>query len=144
MPKVRKLQAPKINTLDNLFSDPEAGNDEPSTPGSPGLEEEAVDIAVEKEVPKKKTCDATHNILEKVTRENCIPDIAQVEPGSLVIVSRESEEEPGETVLQVYMVSPDLEDGTGQNMMPVKLTPELLNTVSAGMTNVSPINFNPQ
>ncbi|XP_043278680.1 transcription factor TFIIIB component B'' homolog [Venturia canescens] len=142
LPKVRKLQAPKINTLDNLFSDPETANEPPSPRSSIPENERAMDHTDEGEIPPEKTSEETHNILEKVPRESCISDITQVEPGSLVIVSRESEEEPGETVLQVYMVSPDLDDGTGQNMMPVKLTPELLNTVSAGMTNVNPINFN--
>lgn len=149
-PKVRKLQAPTINTLDNLFSDPEQEAAESPNQDDPSaeLDEDRVtkEASEDQEMPDAETISIadTELVAKSQSVHDSLAGIPQVEPGSLVIVSRESEEDPGETVLQVYMVSSDIDEGGGnglkRNMTPVVLTPELLNTVTAGITKVSPVD----
>ena len=163
VPKVRKLQAPTINTLDKLFSDHE---EDPERIEKENEQETADDNTENSEVLESMPPN-DHEIANQVQQiaekdkisennvslesswqsqniENSLSGISQVEPGSLVIVSQESTESPGETLLQVYMVSSHIDktqaNGVMQNMTPVVLTSELLNTVTAGMSNVAPIN----
>ncbi|XP_015126486.1 transcription factor TFIIIB component B'' homolog [Diachasma alloeum] len=71
-----------------------------------------------------------------------VEGLQDVEPGSLVIVSKESPDEPGKTIVQVYMVGKDLNGGE-EKMTPVDLSSELLSTVTSGLNShgVSPIKF---
>ncbi|XP_063982143.1 transcription factor TFIIIB component B'' homolog [Diachasmimorpha longicaudata] len=71
-----------------------------------------------------------------------VEGLQDVEPGSLVIVSKESPDEPGKTIVQVYMVGKDLNGGE-EKMTPVNLSSELLSTVTSGLNNqdVSPIKY---
>ncbi|XP_057338144.1 uncharacterized protein LOC130676143 [Microplitis mediator] len=84
VPKPKKLRINSKHILDNILGD------------------KLDDV----ETPSKDTPDpiAGDKILSLERDENSGADISNVEPGSLVIVSSESAEEPGKTEVQVYMV----------------------------------------
>lgn len=110
VPKVRKLQAPEINTLDNQFA-----------------EQKSQETT---EVVEKQPATQLHNIDDI---RKMIPDVDQIEPGSLVILTKEAVGQPGKNVVQVYMVNA----GLGDQIMPVNLAPELLATVTTRITEVN-------
>lgn len=74
-----------------------------------------------------------------------IPNIIdnKIEPGSLVILSRESTEEPGNTIVQVYMVSSNVDTNADVkcNVTPVDLPPKLLTTVTEKLEEAESINM---
>lgn len=129
VPKVRKLQAPDINAsgtlTDNIAVELYDMSDK--------------DQSIETEdltVPPPETSEVI---------KHAIPDIDQVEPGSVVILSKESLEKPGKTILQVYMVSPNVNRANlnnKQDLTPVVLSPELLATVTTKMSEVEPVTVN--
>ncbi|XP_024935921.1 transcription factor TFIIIB component B'' homolog isoform X2 [Cephus cinctus] len=144
LPKVRKLQAPDVNTLDTTIL-------------SDNIEEvNTIDIEPSKEQAILENSDATEKLVQEPTNDhpvspvqppevikNSLPDMSQVEPGSLVIFAQESMEEPENTIVQVYMVNPHVDPNdpnAKQNMTPVDLTPELLATVTSGIAKVEPIS----
>lgn len=99
LPKVKRLQGPDINTLDNERLNC-SSNDE---------------ITISSEDNAKVTENLIFdniNLNSEIHHidpiKTVIPSIGNVEPGSLVILSKESLEEPGKSVLQVYMVSSDV------------------------------------
>lgn len=113
--KAKKLQAPDINMLNipNAVSD-DVDNDV--------NESSVIDNSGETVIPSHVTVEVTE-VVNTPTEDgksvetscpeniaNVIPNINQMEPGSLVIVSKESTEEPGNTILQVYMVSPNVDN----------------------------------
>lgn len=118
--KAKKLQAPDVNMLDtsNAVSDDDMNEslviDDSSETVIPSH------IAVEvTEVVNTSTEDGKS--VETSCPENIasvIPNINQMEPGSLVIVSKESAEEPGNTILQVYMVSPNVHNVANAAIQP--------------------------
>ncbi|XP_034943740.1 transcription factor TFIIIB component B'' homolog [Chelonus insularis] len=73
-----------------------------------------------------------------------VPDISSVEPGSLVIVSNESAEEPGKTVVQVYMVESNIEEignTFSKTLNPVnEIESELIPTVTEELTTTSTLD----
>ncbi|KAG7197027.1 hypothetical protein KM043_017560 [Ampulex compressa] len=122
-------------------------------------EEEKMEISMQRQntddVPEEdeRITDCT-NALDNVTVNTAthytetiktvIPDIGHVEPGSLVILSKESSEEPGKSVLQVYMVSSNLESSKDQikpDITPLNLSPELLATVTTKLSNIDSIGI---
>lgn len=114
VPKVRRLQAPEINTLDKQYIQQNKSTEEKAT---------------EKKTSAK---DAIKNVDDI---RNMIPDVESIEPGSLVILSKEAPDEPGKNILQVYMVNAN-QDSPDQSMTPIDLSPELLATVTTRITQV--------
>lgn len=98
LPKVKKLQGPDINTFDNerLNYCPNDHEITISSENDAKVTEDLIFDSINSEI---------HHIDPLKT---VIPNIGDVEPGSLVILSKESLEEPGKSVLQVYMVSSDV------------------------------------
>ncbi|XP_072767672.1 uncharacterized protein Bdp1 isoform X2 [Anoplolepis gracilipes] len=101
--KMKKLQAPDINKLNmpkvKAVSDSDVENE------SSVIDDVVIPSHVAVEVTEVVNTEANESMEtcpENIT--NVIPNINQMEPGSLVIVSKESTEEPGNTILQVYMV----------------------------------------
>ncbi|KMR00325.1 transcription factor tfiiib component b -like protein [Lasius niger] len=105
--KAKKLQAPDVNMLNtpNVNAESDSGANESSV-----IDDETVissHVAVEViNTPTEDGESVETSSPENIT--NVIPNLNQMEPGSLVIVSKESAEEPGNTILQVYMVSPNV------------------------------------
>ncbi|KYN14095.1 Transcription factor TFIIIB component B'' like protein [Trachymyrmex cornetzi] len=95
--KIRKLQAPDLTTRN-----------------SNNVEKE---LPVDNKIPSHVAVEITEYVNTQVTNSentepscsdnimSMIPNINQMEPGALVIVSKESAENPGNTILQVYMVA---------------------------------------
>ncbi|XP_051164138.1 transcription factor TFIIIB component B'' homolog isoform X2 [Leptopilina boulardi] len=122
LPKRRKLQAPNIESSDYSDVDESIPQDSKTTNV--------------KETEKSES--QSHDIIS-----NVIPNIKDIEPGSLVILTRESPGEPGKTVVQVYMVSKDYnanDPNSEQNMTPVDLSPELLATVNSKISEAQPVH----
>lgn len=111
--KMKKLQAPDVNKLNtpnvNAISDGVIEN-ESSVIGDENVISSHVAVEVTEVVNTsiKNDESAETSCPENIT--NVIPNINQMEPGSLVIVSKESAEEPGNTILQVYMVSSNVDN----------------------------------
>jgi len=113
-PKVKKLRAPDVNMLDRNVEDAVSPNKETAT---------LSEVTEETNAPTENSRNA------EMSEDMVIPNINQIEPGSLVIVSKESEEDPEDTILQVYMVGPTV-NNVGAIVMPnltsVDLPPKLL------------------
>lgn len=108
-PKVKKLRAPDVNMLDRSVEDTMLLNSETAT---------SLEVTEEASTPVENGGNA------ETPESMAISNINQMEPGSLVIVSKESEEDPGDTILQVYMVGPNIgnNDATIRpNLMPVAI-----------------------
>lgn len=126
LPKVKKLQGPDINTLDNERVNYDS-SDQESTVSS-------------KNTTKDNSTNSETNYVNSVKTE--ISNINHVEPGSLLILSKESPEEPGKSVLQVYMVSSNVnssENVEEQAATPIHLPPELLATVTTRLSDTEAI-----
>lgn len=137
LPKVKKLQGPDINTLDSAIGDSDLDQDETET-----LRKGGENVTGVVHVSDSANINSTE-VRCTETLKTVIPDINQVEPGSLVILSKESPEEPGKSVLQVYMVSSNIassNDKAERNITPVDLSPELLATVTTRLSDVEPIS----
>ncbi|KAI4499953.1 hypothetical protein M0802_004823 [Mischocyttarus mexicanus] len=119
VPKVRKLQGPDVNNLDNTDTEQHLDNTEKI-------------LLKTKKKPIIKSKNATSNDTDLTVINNqvnpdvitsAIPNISEVEPGSVVILSKESPEE-GKTVLQVYMVGSTIDtiNNKGDNDIALKET----------------------
>lgn len=139
-PKKRRLQAPEINKLD-----------EPQT--DEALEEEIENQEESAQPETESTCDEIpetppckeESLIEsspKIIKPQ-ISNISKVEPGSLVILSSKSLDQPGKTMLQVYMVSPNpdpIDSNSDQSAISVDLSPELLATVTSTVSQIGTPN----
>ncbi|XP_043472957.1 transcription factor TFIIIB component B'' homolog [Leptopilina heterotoma] len=126
LPKRRKLQAPNIESSD--YSDAD--------------ESKAQESELKNTPETERSESQSHDIIS-----NVIPNMKDIEPGSLVIITRESPGEPGKTVVQVYMVSKDYnanDPNSEQNMTPVDLSPELLATVNSKISEAQPVHVKSQ
>ncbi|XP_043507413.1 transcription factor TFIIIB component B'' [Frieseomelitta varia] len=99
LPKIKKLQGPDINTLDNERLN-YCSNDDELTMSS--------ENNVTEKVTEDLIFDSINSEIHHIDPKTVIPNINDVEPGSFVILSKESLDEPGKSVLQVYMVSSDV------------------------------------
>ncbi|KAK1128070.1 hypothetical protein K0M31_003555 [Melipona bicolor] len=99
LPKIKKLQGPDINTLDNERLN-HCSNDDELTMSS--------ENNVTEKVSEDLIFDSINSEIHHIDPKTVIPNINDVEPGSFVILSKESLDEPGKSVLQVYMVSSDI------------------------------------
>lgn len=138
LPKVKKLQGPDINTLDGGIKDNDLVENETES-----LPENGEKVAGLVHMSEGVDINPTE-VQNTETLKTVIPDINQVEPGSLVILSKESPEEPGKSVLQVYMVSSNIapaKDKIEPNITLVDLSPELLATVTTRLSDVEPISL---
>ncbi|KAK9309855.1 hypothetical protein QLX08_000659 [Tetragonisca angustula] len=99
LPKIKKLQGPDINTLDNERLN-YCSNDDELTMSS--------ENNVTEKVTEDLIFDNINSEIHHIDPKTVIPNINDVEPGSFVILSKESLDEPGKSVLQVYMVSSDV------------------------------------
>ncbi|XP_047348629.1 transcription factor TFIIIB component B'' homolog isoform X1 [Vespa velutina] len=119
VPRVRKLQGPDINNLHNVEHSDHS---------------EGILLENNKETIKSTNISNNSVINDDVYPDvitSAIPNIGEVEPGSVVILSKESPEEPGETVLQVYMVSSNVEAiniPIENDIVPMKTSSEVLTT----------------
>lgn len=126
--KLKKLQAPDVNKLNTPNIDTESDSDAENK--SSIVDNEVIPSHVAVEVTEvANTSNEDGESAETSCPENItsvIPNINQMEPGSLVIVSKESAEEPGNTILQVYMVSSNVDntstDSTDQQNLLKPLT----------------------
>jgi len=92
-------------------------------------------------VPANNNGNATTTCPENLT--TMIPNINEIEPGSLVILSKESTEDPGNTILQVYMVSSNVDIANANvkhNVTPMDPLPKLLTTVADKLEKAESIN----
>ncbi|XP_077267941.1 transcription factor TFIIIB component B'' homolog Bdp1 isoform X3 [Temnothorax americanus] len=103
--KIRKLQAPDISTSNSNTGNETSIDDKPMIPSHVAVEvTEYVNTSVTNSGNTETSC--SDNIMK------IIPNINQMEPGALVIVSKESTENPGNTILQVYMVASNIDSTT--------------------------------
>lgn len=136
LPKVKKLQGPDINTLDNERLNYESSD-----------YETIISTNADRKAEDNSNLESTNSNIEthyEKSVKTVIPNIGHVEPGSLVILSKESSEEPGKSVLQVYMVSSDINSSQNleeSTMTPVNLPPELLATVTTRLSDVESITL---
>lgn len=117
-PKVKKLRAPDVNMLDKSVENTVSLNSETAT---------SLEVTEEASTPAEDGGNA------ETPDSMALPNISQMEPGSLVIVSKESEDDPEDTILQVYMVGPNVDNGCAAikpNLMPVDMPPKLLTTAT--------------
>ena len=98
LPKIKKLQGPDINTLDNERLN-YCSNDELTMSSENNVTEKVTEDLI---------FDSINSEIHHIDPKTVIPNINDVEPGSFVILSKESLDEPGKSVLQVYMVSSDV------------------------------------
>ncbi|CAD1481262.1 unnamed protein product, partial [Heterotrigona itama] len=94
LPKIKKLQGPDINTLDNERLN-YCPNDDELTMSS--------ENNVTEKVTEDLIFDSINSEINHIDPKTVISNINDVEPGSFVILSKESLDEPGKSVLQVYM-----------------------------------------
>lgn len=137
LPKIRKLQGPDINTLDSKrLNDCLDDHEIAVSPGDNSKSTESVTIG-----SPNPDSEETHH---PDSLKTVIPNIGSVEPGSLVILSKESMEEPGKSVLQVYMISSDVNSQNLEksNITPVNISPELLATVTAKLSDAESVSVN--
>ncbi|XP_015436530.1 PREDICTED: transcription factor TFIIIB component B'' homolog [Dufourea novaeangliae] len=130
LPKVKKLQGPDINTLDNERLNYESSDQESAT--APQDNTKILDNIIFENTNTHPERDYANPV------KTVIPNIDNVEPGSLVILSKESPEEPGKSVLQVYMVSSSVNASKNveeSNTTPVNVPPELLATVTPTLSD---------
>lgn len=99
--KIRKLQAPDFSTS-NSTENESVGN-KTMLPSHVAVE---VTEYVNTPITSSENTETSDNIM------TMIPNINQMEPGALVIVSKESTENPGNTILQVYMVASNIDSST--------------------------------
>ena len=126
LPKRKKLQAPKVYDED-----------------SSDLEEEEL-LAQDAKSVASTEAEPRVNPQPQDIIADIIPNARDIEPGSLVIITKESPGEPGETVMQVYMVSKNYDandPNSKQNMTPIDLSPELLATVNSKISKSEPIRI---
>lgn len=100
--KIRKLQAPDFSTPNSNTENETINNKIPSHVAVEVTE--YVNTSVTSSGKTETSC--SDNIM------TMIPNINQMEPGALVIVSKESTEKPGNTILQVYMVTSNIDSTT--------------------------------
>ncbi|XP_011162348.1 transcription factor TFIIIB component B'' homolog [Solenopsis invicta] len=102
--KIRKLQTLDLSTLNSNIKN-ESVDDETAIPSHVAVEvTEYVNAPVMDSENVETSC--SDNII------SMIPNVNQMEPGALVIVSKESSENPGNTILQVYMVTSNIDSST--------------------------------
>ncbi|CAL7945520.1 unnamed protein product [Xylocopa violacea] len=134
LPKVRRLQGPDINTLDSeRLNDCLDDHEIAVSPNDNSKTAESITIG------STNPDSETHH---PDSLKTVIPNIGSVEPGSLVILSKESLEEPGKSVLQVYMISSDVNSQNLEesNITPVNISPELLATVTAKLSDAESVS----
>ncbi|XP_043666456.1 transcription factor TFIIIB component B'' homolog [Vespula pensylvanica] len=121
VPRVRKLQGPDINNLHSTGTE--------QSEHSEGILLENNEETVKSTNTSNDTVINNEVYPDVIT--SAIPNIGEVEPGSVVILSKESPEEPGETVLQVYMVSSNVDAlniPIENDIVPIKTQSEVLAT----------------
>ncbi|XP_053979088.1 transcription factor TFIIIB component B'' homolog [Hylaeus volcanicus] len=136
LPKAKKLQGPDINTLDNEMLNHSSTHRRTVTPSRDTMK--IIDNSNSDDIDINQESEDTNSV------KTIIPNINHVEPGSLVILSKESPEEPGKSVLQVYMVSSNINSSETleePNITSVNLPPELLETVTTKLSNVESITL---
>lgn len=112
VPRPKKLRINSKHILDNILGEKTPTTEEPDTPGADSA-------------PGSK-------ILSLVRDENSSTDITNVEPGSLVIVSKESPDEPGKTEVQVYMVK-STDDAQNNSASRPDLDTEMISVVTKNL-----------
>ncbi|XP_028048703.1 transcription factor TFIIIB component B'' homolog isoform X2 [Monomorium pharaonis] len=109
--KIRKLQAPDPSTI-NSNDKNESVDDETAIPSH-----EPVEVTEYVNTPNTTNSGNTETSSDNII--SMIPNINQMEPGALVIISKESAENPGNTILQVYMVASNMNSSTMVTPLPV-------------------------
>jgi len=123
--KIRKLQAPNFNTLNS--NNESSVNNKSVIPSHVAVEvTEYINTPVTNSSRNTETS-CSDNIM------TIIPNINQMEPGALVIVSKESTENPGNTILQVYMVTSNIDSST-----------TVTSSVASGIQSSEPLTNQPE
>ncbi|KYN05589.1 PREDICTED: transcription factor TFIIIB component B'' homolog [Cyphomyrmex costatus] len=122
--KIRKLQAPDLTTRNSDIE---------------------TKLSVDNKIPSHVAVEVTEYVNTQVTNSeniettssdnimSMIPNINQMEPGALVIVSKESAENPGNTILQVYMVASNIDSNT-----------TVTSSVASGNQSLEPLTNQPE
>lgn len=103
--KMRKLQAPDFSTPNS-----NTGNESPVDDKSTIPSHVAVEVTEYVNTPVTSSENTETSSSDNIM--TMIPNIDQMEPGALVIVSKESTDNPGNTILQVYMVASNIDSTT--------------------------------
>lgn len=128
-PKVKNIRTNVKHTLTKIFeNDSERTDDTSQTEVTAENNKEQVPI----------TQDAS-----TLEDNNPEPDFSSVVPGSLVIVCKESANQPGENVVQVYMVGPDGTDdkmNITKTVTPINVPPEALSKLTNETSSDTAVN----
>lgn len=122
-------QSAILEIVENSSNDPDIPNDDEQTGAMPSDEQS--------ENPNEllETLGATSNLTPKEFDELTadLPNMKNLKPGSLVVVKKDSADEPGKHVLQVYIVSADYNVNNPNykdSLLPLELSPDILETVT--------------
>ncbi|KAK0178296.1 hypothetical protein PV328_002260 [Microctonus aethiopoides] len=129
-PKVRNIRTNVNHTLTKIFeNDSERTDDTSQTEVTAENSKEQVPITQE---------------ASTLEDNNPEPDFSSVVPGSLVIVCKESANQPGENVVQVYMVGPDGTDdkmNITKTVTPIDVRPEALSMLTNETSSDTAVNI---
>ncbi|XP_014469970.1 PREDICTED: transcription factor TFIIIB component B'' homolog [Dinoponera quadriceps] len=117
-PKPKKLRARSINMLDSSIENESLMKETTTSLQETPLSQKVTEDSSTPSVSKDNE-DAVTPSPENIA--TAIPDISEIEPGSLVILTKESVEEPGKTILQVYMVSSNADKKNADDEIQVNL-----------------------
>ncbi|XP_014205758.1 transcription factor TFIIIB component B'' homolog [Copidosoma floridanum] len=107
------------------------------------------DVDVDDEPKEKDVTEKTGEKLEIHTNAlnditDDIANMSNLTPGSLVVLKKDSADEPGKTILQVYIVSDDF-DASNPNrkdsLIPIDMSPEELKSVNNCIKDIEPQSF---
>jgi hypothetical protein len=73
-----------------------------------------------------------------------ISNVTNLKPGSLIVLRKNSTDEQGKTNLQIYVVSTDYDNNNPNckdNLLPIDLTPDILETVTDCIKDIEPKNI---
>lgn len=89
----------------------------------------------------KANSTAAANVFDGISDD--IPNMANLKPGSLVVLKKDCVDVPGKTYMQVYIVNADY-DANNPNckdsLLPIDLSPDVLETVTNCIKNIQPEN----
>ncbi|XP_001600099.2 transcription factor TFIIIB component B'' [Nasonia vitripennis] len=89
----------------------------------------------------KANSTATSNVFDNISED--IPNMANLKPGSLVVLKKDCIDIPGKTYMQVYIVSADYDSNNPNckdSLLPIDLSPDVLETVTNCIKDIEPEN----
>ncbi|KAK0181650.1 hypothetical protein PV327_003918 [Microctonus hyperodae] len=128
-PKVKNIRTNVNHTLAKIFKNDSKRTDDTSQ----------TEITAEND---KESAPITQDV-STVENNDPVPDFSSVVPGSLVIVCKESTNQPGENVVQVYMVGSDGTDdkmNVTKTVTPIDVRPEALSMLTNETSSGTAVN----